>query len=106
MQIFIQMNIMQSLNIMFENHTNGQRNYSQKYNIKGKEEKSILFMIEYHIDITNHVLKWQKSTAKVKIHRQTLEWDLSLNLTPLIYKLSEPGWLKIFLWFCFLMWQR
>ena len=48
---------MQSLNIMFENHTNGQRNYSQKYNIKGKEEKSILFMIEYHIDITNHVLK-------------------------------------------------
>ena len=57
MQILIQMNTMQSLNIMFENHINGQRNYSQKYNIKGKEEKSILFMTEYHIDIANHVSK-------------------------------------------------
>ena len=57
MQILIQMNIMQSLNIMFENHSNGQRNCSQKYNIKGKEEKSIVIMTEYQIDIANHVLK-------------------------------------------------
>lgn len=45
---------------MFENHINGQRNYSQKYNIKGKEEKSIInqkSMTEYHIDIANHVSK-------------------------------------------------
>lgn len=93
MQILIQMNIMQSLNITFENHSNGQRHCSQKYNIKGKEEKSMVIMTEYQTDIANHVLKWRKSTAKVKSHRQTLEWDLSLNLTSTIYKLCEPGWL-------------
>lgn len=57
MQILIQMNIMQSLNITFENHSNGQRHCSQKYNIKGKEEKSMVIMTEYQTDIANHVLK-------------------------------------------------